>query len=155
MNNLVRAPPRLSTDMASSRLAASAFISMYCHNFLVINSLFLESVFSRRFSREKCPTLTVAVFLLFFSSDHRLHSRSHVLVSTRLMVNPAVTGSSPCFSQKQFFSELGDSFNFFGTVRLFFEFFCRRNTMDVKKSQRVPPFTIFGTVCNTVQKSQF
>ena len=77
-------------------------------------------IFSRRFSREKCPTLTVASF---FSSDHRphrvcttfyrLHSRSHVLVSTRFTVNPAVTGSSPCFSQKLFRAI------FFGTVRLF------------------------------------
>ena len=76
--------------------------------------------FSRRFSREKCPTLTVASF---FSSDHRphrvcttfyrLHSRSHVLVSTRFTVNPAVTGSGPCFSQKLFRP------NSFGTVRLF------------------------------------
>ena len=72
-------------------------------------------VFSRRFSRAS-----------FFSSDHRphrvcttfyrLHSRSHVLVSTRFTVNPAVTGSSPCFSQKLFraiFSALCDSFNLF------------------------------------------
>ena len=109
--------------------------------------LFDPMLFSRRFSREKCPTLTVASF---FSSDHRphrvcptfyrLHSRSHVLVSTRFTVNPAVTGSSPCFSQKLFraiFSALCDSFNFFrhyatlsiffGTVRLYFEiFFCRQ-----------------------------
>ena len=77
----------------------------------------------------------------FFSSDHRAHRvcttfyrlycRSHVLVSTRFTVNPAVTGSSPCFSQKLFRAI------FFGTVRLFFRiFFCR---------QRVPPssFLIF------------
>ena len=30
------------------------------------------TVFSRRFSREKCPTLTVASFFLFFSSDYNL-----------------------------------------------------------------------------------
>ena len=29
-------------------------------------------VFSRRFSREKSPTLTVASFFLFFSSDYNL-----------------------------------------------------------------------------------
>ena len=77
-------------------------------------------VFSRRFSRESARLLQ---WLVFFSSDHRphrvcttfyrFHSRSHVLVSTRFTVNPAVTGSSPCFSQKLFRAI------FFGTVRLF------------------------------------
>ena len=67
------------------------------------------------------------VFLLLvrlFSSDHRPHrvctiftdfTRSRVLVSTfftRFTMNPAVTGSSPCFSQKLFRAI------FFGTVRL-------------------------------------
>ena len=123
----------------------------------------MSMFFSRRFSREKCPTLTVTSFFFFFfnSSDHRphrvcntfyrLHSRSHVLVSTRFTVNPAVTGSSPCFSQKLFrpisFGTVR-LFQFFsGTVRLFFRnFFCR---------QRVPPssFLIF---CNKLkfQKAQ-
>ena len=117
--------------------------------------------FSRRFSREKCPTLTVASF---FSSDHRphrvcttfyrLHSRSHVLVSTRFTVNPAVTGSSPCFSQKlfraiffgtvrlfQFFSALCDFSNFFvakGSPFKFLDIFCSK--LKFQKAQRVPPF---------------
>ena len=50
-----------------------------------------------------------------------------------------------------FFSELCDFLKLFGLkffpqrVPLqFFSMFC--NTMDVKKSQRVPPFTFFGTV---------
>ena len=92
-------------------------------------------------------------WLVFFSSDHRphrvcttfyrLHSRSHVLVSTRFTVNPAVTGSSPCFSQK-FFRAI-----FFGTVRLFRNFFCRQRVpstflifcskLKFQKAQRVPP----------------
>ena len=39
----------------------------------VFISLFSNgSVFSRRFSREKCPTLTEASFFLFFSSDYNL-----------------------------------------------------------------------------------
>ena len=56
---------------------------------------------------------------------------------------------------------------FFGTLRLFLKFFGLHqrvppsfvsifcNTMDVKKSQRVPPFTFFGTVTlfkNLIQK---
>ena len=56
---------------------------------------------------------------------------------------------------------------FFGTMRLFLKFFGLHqrvppsfasifcNTMDVKKSQRVPPFTFFGTVTlfkNLIQK---
>ena len=129
----------------------------------------LKGVFSRRFSREKCPTLTVASFFsfLFFSSDHRphrvcttfyrLHSRSHVLVSTRFTVNPAVTGSSPCFSQKLFRAI------FFGTVRLFqffrhcatffsnffvakgspFKFFDILQQTEVSKSRKGPPFNKF------------
>ena len=115
----------------------------------------------------------------FFSSDHRphrvcttfyrLHSRSHVLVSTRFTVNPAVTGSSPCFSQKLFRAI------FFGTVRLFqffsalcdffSKFFCRQrvppsNVFDilqqteVSKSPKGPPFQFFGTM-RLFQKSHF
>ena len=50
-----------------------------------------------------------------------------------------------------FFSELCDFLKLFGlkffpkgSPLQFFLMFC--NTMDVKKSQRVPPFTFFGTV---------
>ena len=88
------------------------------------------------------------VFSSFFSSDHRphrvcttfyrLHSRSHVLVSTRFTVNPAVTGSSPC--TVDIFSALCD---------FFFEFFCHQrvapstflifwNRLDFQKVERVP-----------------
>ena len=128
-------------------------------------SLFSE-IFSRRFSREKCPTLTVASFFSCFSSDHRphrvcttfyrLHSRSHVLVSTRFTVNPAVTRSSPCFSQKLFRAI------FFGTVRLNFfrncatffrnffvskgsplNFFDILQQTGISKSRKGPPLTNF------------
>ena len=81
--------------------------------------LFLVGAFLGKSAR----LLQWLVFFFFFSSDHRphcvcttfyrLHSRSHVLVSTRFTVNPAVTGSSPGFSQKLFRAI------FFGTVRLF------------------------------------
>ena len=117
-----------------------------------------SGIFSRRFSREKYPTLTVASFFFFFSSDHRphrvctifyrLHSRSHVLVSTRFTVNPAVTGSSPCFSQKRFraiFWHCATLSFFFGTVRLFFEIFL---------SPKGPPFKFFDILQQTeVSKS--
>ena len=108
--------------------------------FLVKRARLLQwLVFSRRFSREKCPTLTVASFFFRQTTDlivcttfYRLHSRSHVLVSTRFTVNPAVTGSSPCFSQKLFrpisFGAVRLFQFFFGTVRLFFLeiFVCRQ-----------------------------
>ena len=107
------------------------------------------------FLGKKSPTLTVANF---FSSDHRphrvcttfyrLHSRSHVLVSTRFTVNPAVTGSSTWFSQKLFRAI------FFDTVQLFFDFFLSPkgppssflifcNRLDFQKVERVPPLTNF------------
>ena len=119
------------------------------------------------------------VFFLFFSSNHRphrvcttfyrLHSRSHVLASTRFTVNPAVTGSSPCFSQKLFraiLSALCDSFNFFGTVPLFleiflspkgytpFKFFDILQQTEVSKSPKGPPFLVFRNY-ETVSKMSF
>ena len=67
-----------------------------------VSTLILKFVFSRRFSIEKCPTITVASL---FSSDHRPHRVcSTPLFSTdfnRFTGNPAVTISSPCFSQKR------------------------------------------------------
>ena len=107
-----------------------------------------RNVISRCFSKKKCPTLTVASFFSFFSSDHRphrvcttfyrLHSRSHVLVSTRFTVNPAVTGSSPCFTQKLFRAI------FFGTVRLFQFFFGNvRLFFEIFLSPKGPPFMFF------------
>ena len=130
--------------------------SMHSHhlmNFEKSNILFSSVVFSRRFSREKCPTLTVASFFPFFSSDHRphrvcttfyrLHSRSHVLVSTRFTVNPAVTGSSPCFSQKLCRAI------FFGTVRLF-QFFRHCATFfEIFLSPKSSPFKFFDILQQT------
>ena len=112
------------------------------------------------------PTLDVPVLLfLFVSSDHRphrvcttfyrLHSCSHVLVSTRFTVNPAVTGSSPFFSQKlfqpisfgtvrlfQFFSALWDFFSKFSFCRQWspFKFFDILQQTEVSKSPKGPPF---------------
>ena len=105
------------------------------------NTIFKSSFLVGAFLGKRSRLLQWLVFFLFFSSDHRphrvcttfyrLHSRSHVLVSTRFTVNPAVTGSSPCFSQKLFRAI------FFGTVRLsffsalcdfFFEFFVSKGS---------------------------
>ena len=97
-------------------------------------------------------------WLVFFSSDHRPHrvcttfyrllSRSHVLVSTRFTVNPAVTGSSPCFSQKLFRAI------FFGTVRLF-QFFSALCDFRIFLSPKGPPFKFFDILQRTeVSKSQ-
>ena len=72
-------------------------------------------------------------------------TRSRVLVSTvftRFTVNPVITGSSPCFSQKLFQAI------FFGTVRLnlfrhcatFSNLFCL---------QKVPPSSFFATLQQT------
>ena len=97
--------------------------------------------------------------LVYFSSDHRphrvcttfyrLHSRSHVLVSTRFTVNPAVTGLSPCFSQKLFRAI------FFGTMRLF-QFFSALCIFFSKffLSPKGPPFKFFDILQQTeVSKS--
>ena len=114
----------------------------------------------------------------FFSSDHRphrvcttfyrLHSRSHALVSTRFTVNPAVTGSSPCFSQKLFraiFSPLCDSFNLFRHSATFFriflspkgppfKFFDILQQTENSKSPKGPPFLVFRHY-ETVSKISF
>ena len=85
-----------------------------------------------------------------------------VLVSTvftRFTVNPAATGSSPCFSQKLFRAMV------FGTVRLFFEFFCLQTVppssfFDILQQTKVPkspkglPFYVFRHYA-TVQNSHF
>ena len=125
------------------------------------------NVFSRRFSSEKSPIITVTSF---FTTDLIVYvplftdfTRSRVLVSTvftRFKVNPAVTGSSPCLSQKPFRTF------FFGTVRLsifwhcatffriFFAFkvshlqvfviFCSK--LKCQKAPRLSLFMYFGTM---------
>ena len=124
------------------------------------------NVFSRRFSSEKSPIITVTSF---FTTDLIVYvplftdfTRSRVLVSTvftRFTVNPAVTGSSPCLSQKPFrtfFFGTVRLFQFFGTVRLriFFAFkvshlqvfviFCSK--LKCQKAPRLSLFMYFGTM---------
>ena len=83
---------------------------------------------------------------------------------TLFTVNPAVTGSSPCFSQKIFraFAKADETEGsplsiFFGTVRLFFLFFAFKRShirfflkycskLKCQKAQRVSPFKYFGTM---------
>ena len=48
--------------------------------------LFTETIFSRRFSREKCPTLTVAsFFFFFFSSDYNLTLIGPLFLQSKLL----------------------------------------------------------------------
>ena len=89
------------------------------------------------------------------------------VVFTRFTVNPAVTGSSPCFSQKLFraifFGTVRLSI-FFGSLRLFFDFFTFKVSpscfFDILKQTKVPkspkglPFYVFRHY-ETVQNSQF
>ena len=96
-------------------------------------------------------TTDLIVYVPLFSTDF-----------IRFTVNPAVTGSSPCFSQKLFrfraFAKADETEGsprpiFFGTVGFFFEFllspkgprsiisiFC--NKLDFQKAPRVPFFQI-------------
>ena len=141
---------------------------------------FLVGAFS---FREKARLLQWLVFFLFFSSDHRPHrecttfyrlhvfTRSRVVDSTRFTVNPAVTGSSPCFSQKLFRAIFIFFFGtvrlpvFFGTVRLFFDFFAFKGSQlqffsDILQQTKVPKspkglsFYVFRHY-ETVQNSYF
>ena len=100
-------------------------------------------------------------------------TRSPVLVSslyfTRFTVNPAVTGSSPCFSQKlsSIFSALCDCFNFIRHCATFFRFFLPSKSptlklffFDILKQTKVPkslkglPFYVFRHY-ETVRNSHF
>ena len=109
------------------------------------------SIFSRRFSSEKSPTITVASFFFFFFVKPQTSSCMYHFL--------AVTGSSPCFSQKLFRSFAkadeteGYSFNIFQHCATFFEFFCLqrvhpsflKNSLQqtgFSKSRRVPTFAV-------------
>ena len=107
----------------------------------------------------------MAFFSFFFVRPPTSSCMYHFLVDfTRFTVNPAVTGSSPCFSQKRFqaFAEADETEGsplpiFFGTVRLFFHFFAFKGThlqvflifcskLKCQKAQRVYLFKYFGTM---------
>ena len=104
-------------------------------------------------------TTDLIVYVPFFSTDF-----------TRFTVNPAVTGSNPCFSQKQFraFAEADETegffFIFFSTLCDFFQFICLQRVhlevflifcskLKCQEAQMVCPFKYFGT--ETVQNSYF
>ena len=155
---------------------------------LVLPGSFLRRLlalfFSRRFSSEKSPTITVARFFSFFfrqTTDLIVYvplltdfTRSHVLVSTvftGFTVHPAVTGSSPCFSQKLFraFAKADETEGsllpiFFRHCATFFEFFAFKRShphfFDILQQIKVPkspkglPFQIFWHY-ETVQNYHF
>ena len=75
------------------------------HNYRCIHSKRITNIFfSRRISSEKSPTIVVANFFFFFRqmTDLIVYVPLFSTEITRFTVKPAVTGSSPCFSQKVF-----------------------------------------------------
>ena len=118
-------------------------------------NLLSSSLFRRDLGR-KISRWSAGVLFLLFSPDRRPHLTLFSTDFTRFTVNPAVTGSSPCFSQILF---RGPLFQFFvDTVRLFFRFFCLPRVLPsslflifcsklkCQKAQRVSPFKYFGTI---------
>ena len=94
-----------------------------------VSTLRFHPFFNRRFSGEKSPTITVASFFSFFrqTTDIIVYVP---LFSTRFTVNPAATGSCPCFRQKLSGRDwrVPSSNFFFGTVWLFFNFFVSKGS---------------------------
>ena len=96
-------------------------------------------------------TTDLIVYIPLFSTDFN-----------RFTGNPAVTGSSPCFSQKLYraFAKTdeteGSPLSFFSDTATFskktylqrvpFKFFMFCNKLDFQNVQRVPPFTILKTL---------
>ena len=135
-------------------------VAFFFYKFYQIStiSIIYLAIFSRRFSCENSPTSTVTSFFSFFRQTTDLivyvplftdFTRSRVLVSTvftRFTVNPAVTDSSLCFSQKFFraiFWHCATLSIFFGTVRLFFDFFLVQRVLppsffDILQQTKVP-----------------
>ena len=125
-------------------------------------------VFSRRCSSEKSATITVAGFfrqitdLIVYVPLFTDFTRSRVLVSTvftRFTVNPADTGSSPCFSQdffEQFFLALCDFFSIFCLQRVppssFFLIFFSK--LKCQKALRISFFMFFGTMRRKFKKTR-
>ena len=108
---------------------------------------------SWRFFSEKSPTITVASFFPFFRQTTDLIVYVSLFSSdfTRFTVNPAVTGSSPCFGQKLFRAlakadetEGHDFLAFEGSHLQMFLIFCSK--LKCQKVQRVSPFKYFGTM---------
>ena len=110
--------------------------------------------------KEKSPTITVGSF---FSSDLIVYVPLFSTDFHRLTVNPAVTGSSPCFSQKLFrafakanetegsplsiFSAVCDFFSiFFVSKGPPFIFFDILQQSGFSKSPKGPPFTGLKTL---------
>ena len=142
-------------------------------------SEFHETLFSRRFSSKKSPTITVTFFSFFFVRPQTSSCMYHFLQTSLIhmyssvqsllyTVNPAITGSSPCFSQKLFRAILFDivRLNLFRHSVTFFDFFSRSKGptfkffFDILQQTQVPkspkglPFHVFRH-CETVQNTHF
>ena len=131
-------------------------------------------IFSRRFSSEKSPTITVTSFFCFFcqTTDLIVYVPLFSIDFTRFTGNPAVTGSSPCFSQKPFraFAKADETEGsplsiFFRHCATFFDFFSSKGShlqdfFDILQQTKVPnspkglPFYVFRHY-ETVQNSHF
>ena len=126
----------------------------YLRFYLVIrlywSQLRLIWIFSRRFSSFFNRTTDLTRYVPLFSTD-----------VNRFTGNPAVTGSSPCFSQKLFraFAKADETerslFHFFSTVRLFSNFFAFKGPPSIydvlqhtgfSKNPKVSPFIILKTL---------
>ena len=133
--------------------------------------------FSRRFSSEKCPTLTVASFFLFFFVRPQTSSRMyHFLQKLIKLLRPSPANANLVQRVPLLFLTFlrnlqnqkrlkGPPFQFFfGTLRLFSKIFCLKrvplssflmfcNRIYVNKAQRVPLFTFFGTMRHFLEKN--
>ena len=140
----------------------------------------LFGVFSRRFSREKCPTLTVASFFSFFFVRPQTSSRMYHFSQTSLSITctrqysvygePSGHGFEslllPETFSSNFFRHCANLSIFFDTVRPFFskflfvakgspfKFFDFLQQTEVSKSPKGPPFLVFRHY-ETVSKLSF
>ena len=130
---------------------------------------FKKSVFSRRFSSEKCPTLSVASFFFVRLQSHSdwatfLTIETTKTTSIRGQVRSAeISAKGSPFHFLFFYRNLQNRTRLKGSIffrhcATFFEnflmsqksplssflIFCNR--IYVNKAQRVPPFTFFGTM---------
>ena len=101
---------------------------------------FTLSVFSRRFSREKCPTLTVAsFFFLFFFVRLQSHSDWAIFLTIETTKTTSIRGQ---FGQRKLVQK-GPPFHFFTFFR----------NLQNRKRPKGPPFQFFfGTVRNFFRK---
>ena len=115
----------------------------------IFSRLFLVGAFLVKRAR----LLQWLIFLFYFrqTTDFIMYVPLFSTDFIRITVNPAVTGSSPCLNQKLFrsFAKADETEGsplsiFFGTVRLFFDFFAFKGSshlqvfFDILQQTKVP-----------------